>query len=163
MPYSWHVRALSFSHGLHHRSGRAILEAGDPATITPATLHAQVDPALAAQVQVAAVDFESTTARGMQRFLIVAQGWNAGRFREQVAERLRRQHVCSLADVLGTVAAEAQVREIHLFAHWLADEETHRQLAGLGFTLITHPLECIRAASLVAGQRCRRWSTVPAA
>lgn len=141
----------------------AILETGESGTITPATLHADVDRALAQRVRVAAVDFEGTSVQSMQRLLVVAQGWNGARFRTAVSEKLRERRTCTLADVLCTLAAQAQADEVHLFAHWLPDEKTCETLASSGLTLLTHPLESIRAASLVAGQRCRRWGAVPPA
>jgi hypothetical protein len=141
----------------------AILEAGEAGTITPAALHAQVDDALARRVRVAAVDFESTSIEHVQRLVVVGQGWNAARFRSGVSERLRERQTCTLADVLGTLAAEAQADEVHVFAHWLPDGDTCAALAKNGVALIAHPLESIRAASLIAGQRCRRWGAIPAA
>lgn len=141
----------------------AILETGETGSITAATLHAQVDPALAPCVQVAAVDFEGTSVERMQRLVIIGQGWNSARFRSAVSDRLREQRVCTLADVLRTLGEQTQCREVHVFAHWLADEATCRELSDNGVTLISHPLESIRAASLVAGQRCRRWGAAPAA
>ena len=136
----------------------AILESGESGTITPAALHAQVEPALAQRVRVAAVDFEGTSIEGMQRLVVLGQGWNAARFRTGVSERLR-QRTCTLADVLTTLAAEARADEVHIFAHWLPDEATCAALAGRNIAVVAHPLESIRAASLVAGQRCRRWAT----
>ena len=136
----------------------AILESGESGTITPATLHAQVDGALAQQVRVAAVDFEATSASAVQRLLVIAQGWNAARFRDTVTERLRRQRVCTLADVLSALAEEAKAGEVHVFAHWLPDDETCTALAARGIRLLSHPLESIHAASVVAGQRCRRYA-----
>lgn len=136
----------------------AILETGDSGNIIAAALHAQVDAALAPRVCAAAVDFEGTSAEAMQRLLIVARGWNAARFRTAVAQPLREQRECTLADVLATLASQAQTNEVHLFAHWFADEATCAQLAQRGIALVSHPLESIRAASLVCGQRLRRWA-----
>lgn len=135
----------------------AILETGENATIIPAALHAQVDPALAQRVAVAAVDFEGTSVEGMRRLLVIAQGWDGARFRA-VSERLRAQRDCTLADVLRLLADQAQTCEVHLFAHWLPDEQTCEALANAGLALVAHPLESIHAASLVAGQRLRRWA-----
>lgn len=136
----------------------AILETGESGTITPATLHANVDTALAQRVRVAAVDFEGTSAEAMRRLLIVAQGWNGAQFRTAVSDKLRAQRECTLADVLVTLAREVATDEVHLFAHWLADDTTCAELAAHGITLVAHPLESISAASLVAGQRLRRWA-----
>lgn len=136
----------------------AILETGESGSITPATLHAQVDPALAEQVKAAAVDFEGTSAQNLKRLLVVAQGWDGARFSSRVTQKLRATATCMLADVFATLAAEMQVKEVHLFAHWLPDEATYGQLAAAGIALVVHPLESIRAAALVAGQRCRRYA-----
>lgn len=134
----------------------AILETGDTGTITPATLHANVDYALSQRARVLAVDFEGTSPQAMQRLLILAQGWNAAQFRTRVTDKLRERRTCTLADVLATLAAQAQATEVHLFAHWLPDQATCTALAELGVRILCHPLESIRAASLVAGQRVRR-------
>jgi hypothetical protein len=134
----------------------AILETGEGGTITPATLHANVDPALAQRARVLAVDFEGTSPHAMQRLLILAQGWNAAQFRTAVSDRLRQQRTCTLADVLGTLATEAQADEVHLFSHWFPDEETCAALTERGVRIVSHPVESIQAASLVAGQRVRR-------
>jgi hypothetical protein len=136
----------------------AILETGESGTITPATLHANVDAALAQRVRVAAIDFEGTTVERMQRLLIVAQGWNGAQFRTAVSEKLRARRECTLADVLMTLSAQAQAGEAHVFAHWLPDEATCETLAAQGIAVIAHPLESISAASLVTGQRLRRWA-----
>lgn len=136
----------------------AILETGEAGTITPATLHANVDPALAQRVRVAAVDFEGTSVAAMQRLLIVAQGWNGAQFRTGVSDPLRQRRECTLAEVLGTLAVNAQADEVHLFAHWLPDDATCAELERQGVSIISHPLESIAAASLVAGQRLRRWA-----
>ncbi len=141
----------------------AILETGEAGSITPATLHADVERPLAERVRAAAVDFEGTSIDAMRRLLIVAAGWNGAQFRESVSERLRDRRSCSLADVLRTLASQTETDEVHLFAHWLPDEGTCAALASSGVSLVVHPLESIRAASLVAGQRCRRWGAVPAA
>ena len=141
----------------------AILETGEAGTITPATLHANVDYALSQRVRALAVDFEGTSAQAMQRLLILAQGWNATQFRTAVSDQLRNQRTCTLADVLATLAVQAQTDEVHLFAHWFPDEATCTALAGRGIRVLSHPVESIRAASLVAGQRVRRFGAAPAA
>ena len=135
----------------------AILESGEAGTITPATLHAHVDAALAERVKVAAVDFESVTSGSLKRLLILAQGWNTGQFRTLVTERLRAQRECTLAEVLRTLANASGATEVHLFAHWLPDEATCEALEQEGLTLVCHPLESIDAASLVSGQRRELW------
>jgi hypothetical protein len=136
----------------------AILETGESGTITPATLHAHVDAALAQRVRVAAVDFEGTSPQAMQRLVVVAQGWNGAQFRAGVSDKLRARRECSLADVLCTLAREAQTDEVHLFAHWFADDATCEALAQEGIALVTHPLESIQAAALISGQRLRRYA-----
>ena len=135
----------------------AILESGEAGSITPATLHAHVDAALAQRVLVAAVDFDSASAHSLKRLLILAQGWNAGRFRTEVTDKLRAKRECSLADVLCTLAQAGGAAEVHLFAHWLPDEATCAALAEHGIDLVVHPLESIEAASLVAAQRRQYW------
>lgn len=141
----------------------AILETGESGSITSATLHAQVDPALAQRVRVAAVDFEGTSMETMRRLLVIGQGWNGAQFRTSVSDTLRARRECTLADVLRTLGEQTQSHEVHLFAHWFPDDGTCEALTRAGLTLISHPLESIRAASLVCGQRCRRWGAVPAA
>jgi hypothetical protein len=136
----------------------AILETGESGTITPATLHANVDAALAQRVRAAAIDFEGTSVQAMQRLLIVAKGWNGAQFRAAVSDNLRARRECTLADVLTALAAQTQADEVHVFAHWLPDEGTCETLAARGIAVISHPLESISAASLVAGQRLRRWA-----
>jgi hypothetical protein len=136
----------------------AILETGESGTITPATLHANVDAALAQRVRVAAIDFEGTSVQAMQRLLIVAQGWNGAQFRAAISDELRARRECTLADVLTALAVHAQADEVHIFAHWLPDEATCETLASQNIAVVCHPLESISAASLVAGQRLRRWA-----
>ncbi len=135
----------------------AILESGERGSITPANLHAHVDSALAQAVRVAAVDFEGGSPDSLRRLLLVAKGWNAAAFRAGVSDKLREQRVCTLGDVLTTLARAAGASEVHLFAHWLPDEATCAQLSAAGVGIVTHPLESIQAASVVAGQRRRRW------
>jgi len=135
----------------------AILESGENGTITPANLHAHVAPALAERVKVAAVDFEGSSPESLLRLLIVAKGWNPGIFRTHVSDRLRAQRTCTLADVLQTLAKGAEADEVHLFAHWLPDDATVAELERAGIGLVSHPLESIEAASVVAGQRHRRY------
>ncbi|HZT13414.1 MAG TPA: hypothetical protein VFA29_11450 [Candidatus Baltobacteraceae bacterium] len=135
----------------------AILESGEQATITPATLHARVEPALAGRVVVAAVDFESTSPSSLQRLMLLVQGWDAATFRSSVSQALLERRECELADVFLVLAQAANVCEVHVFAHWLPDEVTCARLAQSGISLVAHPLESIEAAALVCGQRCRRW------
>ena len=141
----------------------AILETGEAAKVTPAMLHARVDPALARSVRAAAIDFEGSSSESLRRLLVLVPGWNAGQFRSAVSDRLIERGACSLGDVLSLVAQAAQTAEFHLFAHWLPDDATIRKLADLGIALIAHPLEAIESAALVAGQRHTRWKAVRAA
>lgn len=135
----------------------AILETGDNGSITPATLHAHVDEALAPHVRAAAIDFEGSGPARLRRLLIVAPGWNGAAFRTGVTDRLREQRTCTLADVLGALAQAARTSEVHLFSHWLPDGQTCVELANQGIEVVAHPLETIDAASVVAGQRNRLW------
>jgi hypothetical protein len=135
----------------------AILESGEQGSITPATLHAHVDSLLAGRIQVAAVDFEGNDPRNLKRLLVLGQGWDAARFRTGVSDKLREQRECTLADVLLTLAKAGASAEVHLFAHWLPDEETCAQLREAGVDIVAHPLESILAASVVTGQRYKRW------
>lgn len=136
----------------------AILETGESGAITPATLHADVGAPLAESVRAAAIDFEGTAEASLQRLLILTQGSNAAAFRSAVSEPLRAQRVCTLADVLSALAAASGCGQVHLFAHWLPSEETCKALAARGIELVCHPLESVRAAALVSGQRCRRFA-----
>jgi hypothetical protein len=134
----------------------AILESEPGGGITPAALHAQVDPVLAQRVAAAVVDFEGTSPVLPMRLLAVVPGMNAGEFREAVTAPLRQHDACSLADVLRILAHGAGSAEVHFFAHWLPDDETLDALAAQGIAVVGHPLESIQAASIVAGQRFRR-------
>lgn len=135
----------------------AILESGETGSITPATLHAHVDPALAERVRAAAIDFDATSPQRLKRLLVLTQGWNTSQFRSAVTEPLRNRRDCSLADVLRTLAQAADVPEVHLFAHWLPDEATCAELERDEISIVCHPLESIHAASLVHGQRRELW------
>lgn len=135
----------------------AVLESGEDASITPATLHAHVDPVLAAGVQAAAIDFESANPGALRRLVVMNKGWNAAQFRDGVSEPLRQKRDCSLADVLRILAQGAGTPEVHVFAHWLPDVQTCSELAAAGIAVIAHPLESIAEASLVSGQRRHRW------
>jgi hypothetical protein len=135
----------------------AILESGEAGSITPASLHAHVDAALAERVRAVAIDFESLSPQRLKRLLVVTKGWNAAQFRANVTQSLRGQRECTLADVLRTLAVASNTSEVHLFAHWLPDEATSSALQAGGIALVCHPLESIDAASLVCGQRRELW------
>lgn len=141
----------------------AILETGESAKVTPAMLHARVDAGLARAVGAAAIDFEGSSPEGLRRLLVLVPGWNASRFRGAVTDALVEQGTCSLADVLQKLAQAAGVAEVHLFSHWLPDEPTCRSLAECGIGLVSYPLETIRTAAVVAGQRHIRWKASRAA
>lgn len=141
----------------------AILQAGQNGTISPATLHAAVDPALGAGVAVAAIDFESSSPERLQRLVVALAGWDAARFAREVSAPLLARAECSLAGVLQQLADAAGTRRVDLFANWLPGESTVTALVQAGIELVAHPLEAIQAASLVAGTRCTRWRGAPAA
>lgn len=133
----------------------AILEAGPRGGITPASLHANVEIPCGS-IRAAAIDFEGTSAARVQKLVVVAQGAATAQARADIEVPLRAQGDCSLADVLRTLAQAASSNEVHLFSHWLPDEETCAELAAQGVGIVVHPLEAIQAASLVSGQRYRR-------
>ena len=135
----------------------AILQSGPNATITPATLHARVDPAIVSRAGAVAIDFEGTSPAAISKLLVLVQGSNAAAFRSSVADQLKARRDCSLADVFQALAAGAAATELHLFAHWFPDEATCSQLRDAGIEVVAHPVEAIEAAALVSGQRCRRW------
>jgi len=141
----------------------AILTTGENGSITPATLHARVEPALAEAVRVAAIDFEGVTPQSIRRLLVLAQGWDGGRFKAGVTNALFQRKVCDLSEVLATLAEAAGSTEVHLFAHWQPDEATLAELATRGLAVVCHPLEAIESAALIAGQRHRRWVSASAA
>lgn len=141
----------------------AILESGETARLTPAALHARVDPALAQSVRAAAIDFEGQSLESLRRLVVMVRGWNGQRFRGAVSDQLLRRGSCSLADVLAIIAGAAQTKEVHLFAQWLPDDATCRELQTRGIEIVTHPIEAIESAALVAGQRHTRWKAVAAA
>lgn len=132
----------------------AILESSGG--ITPATLHAEAAPGLAQRVRAAVIDFEGTPAALPARILAVVAGADAARFRKAVIAPLHEKRDCTLADILSILARAAGCAELHVFAHWLPDEETCAQLRAEAIEVVAHPLESIQAASIVSGQRLRR-------
>lgn len=134
----------------------AILTSGNDASIVPATLHACVDDALAGAAAVA-IDFEGVTPGGLSRLLIAAQSTNQSAFANCVSARLKALRSASLAQVLVCLARGTGCGEVHLFAHWLPDEDTWNQTRAAGVGIIAHPLHDIEAASVVSGLRNRRW------
>lgn len=135
----------------------AVLTAGTNAAIAPATLHAQTEATLASTVRAAVVDFESSSKGELTKVLLLAPGWNAGRVRRELVEPLVARRECSLGDVIVALAAAAGTREVHVFAQWLADDDTAAVAAAHGVTLVSHPLDAIRQAALITGQRLSRW------
>jgi hypothetical protein len=135
----------------------AILAAGSGGLITPATLHAQTEPELAPRVGAALVDFEAARVTELSRLLVLAAGWSWPRFRVAVVDRLLERRDCSLADVVAALAEATGVSEVHLFAHWQPDDETTAALQERGICVVAHPIEAIRQAALVCGQRLERW------
>lgn len=141
----------------------ALLRAGADASITPAVMHAQVAPAIASAARAVAVDFEGTSAAGLQRLLVLAPGWSAERFARDVTAPLVARGTCRLGDVLAILAQATSVQEIHLFANYLPDDLTCGLLARHGVFLVAHGLDAIERAALIAEQRHTRWPAVRAA
>ncbi len=135
----------------------AVLTAGPNASIAGATLHAQTDAAIAASVQAAILDFESTNGADLSKIVAVATGWNRGRVRAELIDPLLSQGACTLADVIGLLAHGAQTAEVHLFARWLPDDVLTAALGLERITVVAHPLESIRQAALICGQSFTRW------
>ncbi|MGA8476060.1 MAG: hypothetical protein WB681_13495 [Candidatus Cybelea sp.] len=135
----------------------ALLTAGPAASIAGATLHARTEAGLAACVKAAVIDFEAVRLGEASHVLIVAAGWSGSRFRNEVVCRLLSQRECGLADVIAILAQAAGTEEVHVFAHWLLDEESVAELDRRGIGVISHPLEAIGQAALVCGQRVGRW------
>jgi hypothetical protein len=135
----------------------AMLTSGERASITPAAFHAQVDPHLASAAQAVAVDFEGTAGSALGRLLLVAQGWNSKQFQAGVTAPLLSRGACTLADVFAILARATGCSEVHLFAHWLPDDETCATLGRNGVTLVVHSLEAIQSAALIADRRHVRW------
>jgi hypothetical protein len=133
----------------------AVLTAGR-GEITAATLHAQTEPAIAASVRAAIVDFEAGSSRELSRLVLVLAGWNAGRVRAELVEPLMAHGECDLVDLMRLLGL-AGGGEVHLFARWLPDDILTAGLARSGVTLVAHPLESIRQAALVCGQHYGRW------
>lgn len=134
----------------------AVLERGKSGGITPATLHAHVGELLALRVSAAVFDFEGTSADSMQRLLAVIAGATPLHAREALEAPLREMGDCSLADVLCVLARAANAREVHVFAHWMPDEQTVGELRRRGVGVVNHSLQSIAAAAMVSGQRHRR-------
>jgi hypothetical protein len=135
----------------------ALLTAGPAGSIVGATLHAQTDPAIAAGVCSALVDFESSRLSEISKLLLVGRGWTSGRVATEWIRPLTARGSCSLADVFELAASATGVPEVHLFSHWLPDAELAETLNRRGVAVIAHPLEAIRQAALITGQTYVRW------
>lgn len=136
----------------------ALLTAGPRASIAAATLHAQTDPGLAPVVKAAMVDFESSPTGDLSRILVMAAGWNPGRFDAKIVQPLLERRENTLADVLALLAAATATGEVHLFARWLPDDMLVAALRRAGVTIVAHSLDAIIAAALISGQSYRRWN-----
>lgn len=142
--------------------GGAILEAGARSTITRATLHAQLrDDHVATRAVL--VDFESGSMEGMSRLLALGAGFTAERFETTVTRRLLEAGVCGLEDVAVILAREVEVTEVHLFARWQPGGALTEALRARGIALVSHPLEQIERAALIAEHRFMTWSGAPQA
>jgi hypothetical protein len=135
----------------------AVLTAGPEAMVAGATLHAQTEPALAANVKAALVDFESTRFGDLSRVLVMAAGWNAKRFESHVLSPLMARGECSLVELLEQLAQATGAAEVHVFAEWIPDDLMAAALRRAGVAIVAHPLEAIQQAALISGQRYQRW------
>jgi hypothetical protein len=135
----------------------ALLTAGPQSSIAAAALHAQTDPALAAAVTAAVIDFEAGSPRELSRLVVVAAGWRRDRVAREFIAPLLERGECTLVDVIAALGTSTAAATIHLFARWLPDEILVGELGRAGIDLVAHPLESIRHAALVCGERYERW------
>lgn len=135
----------------------AILTAGPRSTIAAATLHVQTDALLAHSVRAAVVDFESGPEACVQRIVAIAAGWSQARFQAAVVPQLLRRGDCTLASVMAVLQEATRASQVHLFARWLPSAEMLAQLSSNGTPLVVLPLESLRQAALISGQRFTRW------
>lgn len=135
----------------------AVLTAGPEASIVGATLHAQTDPLLAANVSAALLDFESLDCADLSQIVVMVKGWKRSQFQDAVVAPLLRRRECSLADVVVLLARAAGSAEVHVFSRWEPDQALLVGAQASGVRLVIHPLECIEQAALVSGQRVGRW------
>jgi hypothetical protein len=135
----------------------AVLSAGPNGGIAAASLHAQTEPLIARRVRAAVVDFESSRLSDLSKVVVVVAGWNAARVRSDLVTPLVARGACTLAEVTETLARAAGSDEVHFFAHWLPDEMMVSALGRAGVTAVTYPLEAIRQAALICGQKYSRW------
>jgi hypothetical protein len=135
----------------------AVLTAGRDSSIAGATLHAETDGHLAATVEAAMVDFESSSSEELSQVVILAPGWRSSRFERDVVRPLLARGECSLVDVLEQLARATGASEVHVFARWLPDDSLTAELASRGVGVVAHPLEAIGQAALISSQRISRW------
>jgi hypothetical protein len=135
----------------------AVLAAGPESSITRAVLHAQTDPHLAANVGAAVIDFEASSCDDLSRIVIVAAGWSGARFEAEVVRPLLARRECTAAGVMIELARATGSSVVHLFARWLPDGPMADAVAAAGIELVCHPVESIRQAALVSGQRLSHW------
>jgi hypothetical protein len=135
----------------------AVLSAGPNAAITGVCLHAQTDASIASRIRAAVVDFEASRLSELSRVVVVGSGWNASRVRSDLVAPLLERRACTLADVAETLARAAATEEVHFFARWMPDEFLVSALQRGGIVAVAHPLEAIRQAALVCGQKYSRW------
>ncbi len=135
----------------------AVLTAGPQATIAAASLHAQTDPALAAGVRAALLDFESPSLGELSKVVVIGAGWNPRRVEAELVRPLLSRAECSLVEVLARLAQASGSREVHCFAHWMPDDVMTAALRRAGVGLVVHPLDAIRQAALISGQTYSRW------
>ena len=119
--------------------GGAVLEAGPHATITRATLHAQL-AGEAHDASLVLVDFESTLATALQRLVVIAPGWSAQRFEAAVTPELLAAGVCAFTAVVAIAARATGARRALLLARWLPDEPSLAELRARGVELTVRPL-----------------------
>ncbi|HEY4433078.1 MAG TPA: hypothetical protein VGM99_01645 [Candidatus Cybelea sp.] len=135
----------------------AVLAAGPESSLTRASLHAQTDPHVAANIGAAVIDFEASVPDELSRIVIVAAGWSGIRFETEIVRPLLARRECTAADVMVELARATASRAVHLFARWLPDAAMDAVLSAAGIEVICHPVEAIRQAALVSGQRYSRW------
>jgi hypothetical protein len=135
----------------------AVLAAGPESSLTRASLHAQTDPHVAANIGAAVIDFEASDPEELSRIVIVAAGWSGSRFEAEIVRPLLARRECTAAEVMIELAQATGSSVVHLFARWLPDAVMGAVLAKAGVELVCHPVESIRQAALISGQRFSRW------
>jgi hypothetical protein len=135
----------------------AVLAAGPESSLTRAVLHAQTDPHVAANIGAAVIDFEASGLDDLSRIVIVAAGWSGARFEREIVRPLLARRECTAAQVMVELARATGSSAVHLFAHWLPDAAMAAALGAAGVGIVCHPVESIRQAALVSGQRFSRW------